>query len=191
MAIFKLARRATFPTLVAASALAALPAQALTWTFTGPETATISEIGDTTSFNYDINQNYGSGTPYPYYSVVRWTATATAERTGEYVFDWNINGFHSWFQAEMELTTFGGTAPLTLASGPASGGFNVLGEDLVFDVVAGENFGFTIGGSHFDGTRAIRGTLNVTEVAPVPLPATAMMLLAGVGALGFARRRKS
>ena len=97
---------------MASTALAALPAAAVTWTFTGPGTTSTSAAGDTDTFDHNLSGFSGS-----------WTAPATADRTGQHVFDWDYGGLHSWFNANARLDTFGGSGSKTLVNGTAFGGF--------------------------------------------------------------------
>ena len=175
--LFDAARRIALPALVASTALAALPAAAVTWTFTGPGTTSTSAAGDTDTFDYNLSGFSGT-----------WTATATADRTGQYVFDWDYSGFHSWFAANARLDTFGGGGSTTLVNSTTFGGFSFSGTGMVFDVNVGDTFGFTITGSHGDSARVVSGTLSVTDMSAVPVPAAAFLLLSGLGALGASRR---
>ena len=178
--------------LAAALAFAALPAAAVTWSFTGPGTATVGGSGDTTTFTYNDDASYGGafGT-YPWGSDISWTATATADFTGQYVFDWTYTGMHSWASARASLVTFGGIGPVTLVDQAVYDNFSISGTALVFDVTAGDTFGFTITGSNNDSSAIIMGTLSITEPSAVPVPAAAVLLLSGLGALGATRRRRA
>ena len=169
---------------VSALALAAAPAAAATWTFSGPGTTSLATLGDTTTFDYNVASGSNG------YGWHQWTATATAEKTGTYTFDWALDGLHAWYRPYAQLTTFGATTT-TLVNAGTWGSFSFSGSELTFDVAAGDTFGFTIRGKNYDGSQLMFGTLSVTDVAPVPLPASALALMLGLGALGVAGRRKA
>lgn len=185
--IFKRAATALRPLYAAAAALvlttglaAAAP---LNWTITGPGTTGVSGGNVTTDLSYNLDP---AG-----FSTVSWTASTVAQRNGTYTIDWDYSGFHGFFAVTAFLNSFSpvtqlvSTGPENCCTSP-SGGFSYSGS-TTFAVMAGDVFGFTMGGSNFDTTNILRGTLSV---AAVPLPGAFGLAALGLGALGFAKRRK-
>lgn len=77
-------------------------------------------------------------------------------------------------------------AAKTFSSGITSSS-DTGGNALIFSAGPGDYL-FQIDGAAYDNRRA--AALYDIEISAVPLPASSLMLLAGVGALGMARRRK-
>jgi hypothetical protein len=100
-----------------------------------------------------------------------WTFSDNAATTGTLTFNWQYTGFHAFYEVTALLQVFSGSNTVTLYSaGPVdccsspSGGFNVQGAATIA-VTAGQPFGFTVGGSNFDGNSVLNGTLYITNFA--------------------------
>lgn len=153
------------------------------WTLSGPGVTSVSGANDSPTFTYALNP---AG-----FDTVTWTASAEVLESGTYEFDWNYSGFHAFFNVTAFLNT---TNPFSnlVDEGPEncctspSAGFDFSG-NTSFAVTAGDTIGFTFGGSNFDSNNQLNGTLIIEAV---PLPATGLMLLAGVGGMVAMRRRK-
>jgi len=122
-------------------------------------------------FSYDVNLgNPGDG--------VSWrtaTFTVPAPKTGTVIVEWTYTGYHAFYAAYAGLTFFAsqgdGVDPVTVIAvdhaAAGGGSFTFTGTDTL-TVVAGEDFGITIGGSNFDSDSQLIGNLHVTRfVSPL------------------------
>lgn len=141
-----------------------------TWTATGPGTVTL------------LNNGLGGGMPSMSYSLPgtggfstqTWTFSTTAPSAGTFRQSYNYYGLHSWFQVRVFLKPFviSGAVktylPGAVAQGPEncctppSNGFSITGS-TTFTVNAGDTYGWEIGGSHFDGSLILMGTMAVSS----------------------------
>lgn len=157
----------------------------LLWDISGPGTTSAINNGDQSTLNYSINP---AG-----YNTRTWTATATADADGDYTFDWNYYGSHAWYQVTAFLNVID-PATILYSAGPQnccttpSGSFNQSGEFTFTGVSAGDEIGFTFGGSNFDSSNFLTGTLTLTQTN-VPEPASIAIFGLGLIGLAFARRR--
>ncbi|MDB9423273.1 PEP-CTERM sorting domain-containing protein [Microcystis aeruginosa CS-563/04] len=127
------------------------------------------------------------------FSTRTWTVQAIAPADGDYTFDWNYSGFHSFFRVTAFLNTFNPSTTL-YSAGPQnccttpSDGFDQSGRFTFSNISAGGTFGFTMGGSNFDVSNILQGTLTLNQVT-VPEPSSILSLLA-LGTLGAASTLK-
>ncbi len=167
----------------------------LIWTISGLGTTGVTTMGPDTHATYDLSR---SG-----FSTRTWVLSATAPAAGDYNFDWDYSGFHSFFQVTAFLNAFDDSGPTSLyaagptsfGGGPPSEGFLVNGAYTFTGLNAGETFGFQFGGRHGDSAQVLRGRLNLTlvsePVAEVPEPASiALWSLMSVAGLAAWRRRQ-
>ena len=132
------------------------------WTGSGPGTINFSNVaGPDQTFTYSYSPSF-SGT---------WDFHSTADRTGSVQLDYDYTGFHSWFQVTVFLrayvTHLGVTTyyplvsagPVNCCSSP-SNGFSYT-DSVTLNVQQGDKYGFVFGGTHFDGTMLLNGTLTV------------------------------
>jgi len=78
----------------------------------------------------------------------------------------------------------------TTAQGSQNVGFNILGNNG-FPMSAATSTGlFTVTLTASQGGQAVLSNTIHVNVAPIPLPAAGWLLLSGIGALGFAARRR-
>jgi hypothetical protein len=174
--------------LTAASAIAmvaAMPAQAaLTLTGTGPGSVATVNTGSTSTFTYGVDGTSAT-----------WTLSGIADETGSRTFNYDSAGFYSYFRVRAAASAFSGLVSTTLYdAGPAdccttpSSGFNYAGS-VTLDLVAGQEYGFRLSGSHNDVANRLQGVFAVTDATPaVPEPATWAMMLVGFGMIGATAR---
>ena len=150
------------------------------WDISGPGTLSSSgSLGDETlSYNYSAF----SGT---------WTVFGVADQAGDYTFDYDYSGLHSWYQVTAFLTSSAGdtlysAGPQNCCTTP-SNGFSTSGIYTFTNVGAGDTIGFSLGGSNYDSAQILQGSLHLAQV-----PEPAALALFGLGLLGvaFSKRRK-
>lgn len=96
-----------------------------------------------------------------------WSFITTAQQAGTYTYHWTYKGFHSYYQAIVELNSaIDSTITNLIAKGPAdhgeepAGGFTYSGT-TTFVVTAGQTYGFKFSGFESDSAAILRGTLTV------------------------------
>lgn len=72
------------------------------WNLSGPGDTSISGTALAPSFEYDLSPSF-SGT---------WTATATAQESGTFYYDWDYRGHHSFFRVRVFLNSLNPAATL-------------------------------------------------------------------------------
>ncbi len=143
-----------------------------TWSVDGPavaETPTAVLTRDGTGGLVRLDYDYQD----PGHSTQTWFLSTVAQDTGTIVLDWRYTGFHAWFDVDVYLEAFhisgesGDTAVSLVdahaannSSGEPTGGFDYDGT-FSFDVVAGDTFGFELGGRNFDSNNVLQGALQV------------------------------
>lgn len=171
-----------------AALLAAAPAAqatAISWNISGPGATSATQVdADSWTTHYD----------QPGYGATRtWVVSGVAGADGDYSFDWNFSGFHSWYMASASLQAeLNGSITDTLFpwSGVA-GGFNVSGAYTFDDVHGGDILGFVIQGYNYDSSAIIVGDLALDQTSEIPEPSTLALLGLSLGGLAVARRRKT
>ena len=147
------------------------------WTMAGPGTISSTQVGNVSTLTYNINP---AG-----FSTQTWTASAIADTSGDYLFNWAYNGFHAFFQVTAFLnagaTSLVNTGPNNCCSTP-SGGFAYNGFYTFSNVNVGNTMAFTFGGSNFDSTNILIGSLTLNQV---PEPGTLALLGLALGLAGF------
>lgn len=115
--------------------------------------------------------------------------------------DLNING-KEWTPAETELlvvfdfgsTVFDETTFFALDFGGllnGTGGVNGNTDDFFLSFGAGDFMTYAVSGLNAGfGSSDIQTNITFSEVAPVPLPAAGLLMIAGLGALGATRVRR-
>lgn len=140
------------------------------WTISGTGTTNTQRVNpDEYNLSYNLSGEEG-------FDTNTWTVLTVGNADGDYTFDWNYTGFHSYFNVIAFLNTFNpdttlySAGPMNCCSSP-SAGFNESGSFTFSNISAGQIFGFRMGGSHFDSALRLEGTLNLKQiVGPVSVP---------------------
>lgn len=154
---------------ISASTAGAIPYDA-PWSGSGSGTTTVVNDGSTGPAVF----SYSNDGPF----TGSWQFKTTATTTGNAKLSWAYSGFHSFFRVRVGLSAFVSdgvtttTYPLVNAGpvnccDPPSAGFGYSGT-VTIPVAPGNTYGFNLSGSHFDGTRAMRGTLTVDQQNAAP-----------------------
>jgi hypothetical protein len=176
--------------LAAASAMAmAAPAMAVTFTGSGPGSYSASTADNVATFNFAYD-GYGNGA-----GDVEWTFQTVADRTGNYSFNFNVDGYSAYFIAGANASAFSAGNSQALYNTSTFGGYNQSGT-FSLDLIEGQSYGIQVGGRNFDSDSRVQGTFTLTGDAiatagAVPEPASWAMMILGMGAVGGALRRRS
>ncbi|MFC0254300.1 PEP-CTERM sorting domain-containing protein [Massilia consociata] len=164
----------------------------LTWNITGPGTTAATQTAAGADLTYAL-----AGPDV--YSTQSWSATAIADKAGDYSFDWTYSGFHAYFMvtAFLNASSSMGSTDSLVNAGPAnccsapSGGFGYAGTYTFANVNAGDTLQFTFGGTNGDSDARLLGTLSLKqqEASDVPEPASAALFGLALAGLLAARRR--
>jgi len=137
------------------------------WTASGPAVVTVTDadMDDDAQAQFTYFLRGSSGT---------WTFSTIATTTGTETINFNWRFFHAFFRVTTFLNTFDPSGTTNIISdGPIScctfpsGGGSYLGQ-VTFNTVAGEPYGFTLGGSHRDRDRRVTGTFTIiSETASI------------------------
>jgi hypothetical protein len=140
------------------------------WTANGPGNFTLGSGGSVTP--PQLTYNLGEDPLSARFGDETWSLSTTAASPFTDVVPYTYNGYHAFFDVTVHLDAFvihnGLTTTTSLvADGPVncctppSGGFSYSGSHS-FDVVAGDTYGFTVGGRNFDSDPHFFGTLAIT-----------------------------
>ncbi len=140
------------------------------WSTTGiadGTTAITPDTGETSvaSFSYDVDLgNPGDGVPFR-----TTTFSVPAGTTGTVTFDYDYNGFHSFFLANVYLEVFAETSngrnSVVLVNQEDGGGFSYSGT-VSIDVEKGMPFGIIVGGGNLDSNSVINGQVDIRNFRP-------------------------
>ncbi len=131
----------------------------------GPGTVIVTDadLGDDLQAQFTYNMRPAG------FSTRTWTFLATATTTGPITINYQWRGFHAFFAVTTLLETIdsAGTTGI-ISDGPVncctspSAGFNYVGQ-VTLNTVAGQQYGFRLGGSNFDSNNVLRGTLTISR----------------------------
>lgn len=148
------------------------------WTGSGPGTISVSGM----QMSYSLN---GPAV----WSTQTWTFDTTASTTGTRTLNYDYSGFHAFFEVRAFLNAFVTHNSVTtytslVNAGPAnccstpSNGFHYTGS-VTLNVQGGDTYGFTMGGSNYDSTSVLSGTLTLS----VPKNPTATAVACSPGSI--------
>ena len=174
--------RGALTAVALAAASVAAHAAPIVWTITGPGTTSAVNAGGVSTLSYNWSPSAFSG---------EWQVRGVAAEAGDYTFDWDYSGFHSFFRVRAFLNSTEGDTLVNVGPEscctPPSGGFSYTGSYTFASVTAGSTIGFNVGGSHFDSAPTLAGTLTLTRVSA---PGTVALAGLGLLALGAVSRRR-
>ncbi len=133
------------------------------WSGGGTPITTVLSDGTTgpAEFNYNTPGQFSGS----------WSFNTVAADNRMVVLKYKYTGFHSYFRVTVGLNAnFGANAYALVNDGPVncctppSGGFSYNGF-VAFSVQAGDTYGFSMTGTHFDGSYQLQGTLVVDELS--------------------------
>lgn len=137
------------------------------WSAAGPGTVTLVNDGSTgnPSMTYALS-GYGV-----VFSPQTWSFSTTASSTGAQTLNYDYSGYHAFFQVHVFLHPFVvhnssktylsgiDQGPVNCCTSP-SGGFHLTGS-TVFNVTAGDTYGYEFGGWNFDSDSRLLGTFTI------------------------------
>ncbi|MBL9119554.1 MAG: hypothetical protein JNL80_06555 [Phycisphaerae bacterium] len=139
--------------------------------FVGPwAPSAVAESGildGTTSVRHPIRFGYHVDLSDPGFGVSeRYASFKTiAPESANLFFRWRYSGFHAYHLAFAKLVVWQkvGRAIIesTLFEGPVSGEFSITGFSAGLSLSAGQEWGIRVGGSNFDGTSLLDGTVDL------------------------------
>jgi hypothetical protein len=136
------------------------------WTAAGPGTVSATVAPTDVVLSYDHTP---SG-----YSYQTWAYTTSAVATGNYTFDWNYSGLHSWFAVTQHLEAFAdgptGETVVQLVNvyiGGYAGNFNYSGTTTL-PLTAGYAWGIRPAGQNGDSSQILFGTVHLTDPVIIP-----------------------
>lgn len=140
------------------------------WTKSGQGTTQITTTADgAINFYYHLQSD-------SIFQGQWWHFESTAESTENFEFNWHYNAFHSWYQATARAYAYAdgpnGRQTVTLYNG--YGQIDTSGITSL-TLTQGYNYGFSIYGYNYDGTRIATGNLTISgldEVAPTTILST-------------------
>ena len=161
-----------------------------TFTGSGPGTYSVSSTEDTVDLIYAIDST-------AVYRGVSWTFTAVATTTETLDLNFLSTGNNAYYEAQSTLDVFTPAGATQLYSAYTGGGYSFSGP-VVLNLVAGEDYGFTVSGSNYDSEDFVHGEIMLTQsgdtVSPSITPEPSTLALLGTGLLfvgGTLRRRLS
>ena len=168
-------------------------AQANQWTGAGPGDTAAQPSG--AEFTYSITRDD--------FDAKRWTYSAIASQDSVITLEYEYRGYHAFFAVEVFLDAFvddqtNKTVTHLVDDGPVncctspSGGFTYTGSHT-FNVAAGDEYGWEMGGTNSDSDNRLQGTFKILEPlepsVPVPtLPLGVLLALVGLAGLLGAHR---
>jgi len=111
-----------------------------------------------------------------------WIISTTAQENGNFTFDWSLFGHHSWYRSQLTLTAFSSGMSEFLYQD--SNAFNLSDTYTFNNLQTNEVFGFKIHGSHYDSSKIMRGTMNISQV-----PEPSGILLISLCIIGLTYRK--
>ena len=152
----------------------------------GPGSITTSKPTPTSArMVYELRNDFGPAT---------FTLSSVATTTETKLFKYDSAGFYSFFRVTASANAFSNGVSTSLYDfGPEdccsepSDGFRYTGFTTL-QLVAGQTYGFSVTGSHFDRTQLIKGELNISAV---PEPASWAFMIVGFGLVGSVARKRS
>lgn len=135
------------------------------WTENGiPQGTTFREhptqVTSVAAFGYDVN--LGNPGPGVFRRTTRFQMVSPV--TGRIGFDWEYSGFHAFFQAQAYFAAFSSVQTFVMVNDETVSGNFARSGSLTIDVVAGQPFGFELGGKNGDSNSRLRGRFTVSNL---------------------------
>ncbi len=137
------------------------------WTSNGPDDHCVLDDGSSSgnpSMTYDWDTAQGDT-----YSERLWHFTTTATADGTVTLPWSYDALHSWYSVNIDLwavvTDGNGTTTTHLVDfyNQNLTGWQDFSGTVQLNVSAGDTYGFRLGGSNFDSSNILMGTLTITS----------------------------